>query len=245
MSRSAELSGLSLQRRLGCTNQEEPCWFIWPTGFLVKPVQGDSCLTNACGLGRSFLESGDQSLIANLYLPAMFLRKFSNGLDLFLPRMARGRPQLRQVIIVNSKGLLLLQCFGNAVPQVVDAFKHSRSVSVRSYESNRKCSEEKEKSGHFRGLQRISISMRRPEVDDELTLLTEFGKTTAICAEISDDPAHPGGTLLRVMARGPKASSAGLWMRTAPSSGPPCRVSRSKLSIEKCCWRRCSLEVQR
>ena len=44
--------------------------------------------------------------------------------------------------------------------------------------------------------------MRRPEVDDEMTLLTDLGKTTAICAEVSDDPAHPGGTLLKVMARG-------------------------------------------
>ena len=54
--------------------------------------------------------------------------------------------------------------------------------------------------------------MRRPEVDDELTLLTDFGKTTAICAEISDDPAHPGGTLLKVMARGPFEEGRQCWI---------------------------------
>ncbi|MEN3370330.1 MAG: hypothetical protein V7609_2473 [Verrucomicrobiota bacterium] len=54
--------------------------------------------------------------------------------------------------------------------------------------------------------------MRRPKVDDELTLLTDFGKTTAICAEVADDPAHPGGTLLEVMARGPFEEGQQCWI---------------------------------
>jgi hypothetical protein len=54
--------------------------------------------------------------------------------------------------------------------------------------------------------------MRRPEVDDELTLLTDFGTTTAICAEVNDDPAHPGGTLLKVMARGPFEEGKQCWI---------------------------------
>jgi len=54
--------------------------------------------------------------------------------------------------------------------------------------------------------------MRRPKVDDELTLLADFGKTTAICAEVSDDPAHPGGTLLKVMAHGPFEEDKQCWI---------------------------------
>ena len=54
--------------------------------------------------------------------------------------------------------------------------------------------------------------MRRPEVDDELTLLTDFGETTAICAEVSDDPMHPGGVLLKVMARGPFEEGQQCWI---------------------------------
>jgi len=54
--------------------------------------------------------------------------------------------------------------------------------------------------------------MRRPEVDDELVLLTDFGKTKAICAEVSDDPIHPDGVLLKVMARGPFEEGQQCWI---------------------------------
>ena len=54
--------------------------------------------------------------------------------------------------------------------------------------------------------------MRRPKVDDELTLLTDFGKTTAICTEVSDDPTHAGGVLLKVMARGPFQEGQQCWI---------------------------------
>ena len=54
--------------------------------------------------------------------------------------------------------------------------------------------------------------MRRPNVDDELTLLADFGKTIAICAEVSDDPVHSGGVLIKVMARGPFVEGQQCWI---------------------------------
>jgi hypothetical protein len=54
--------------------------------------------------------------------------------------------------------------------------------------------------------------MPRPKVDDELTLLTDFGETKAICAEVDDDPIHPDGTLLKVMVRGPFVEGQQCWI---------------------------------
>ena len=54
--------------------------------------------------------------------------------------------------------------------------------------------------------------MRRPKVDQELTLQTDFGKTTAICTEVVDDPMHPEGVLLKVMARGPFEEGKQCWI---------------------------------
>ena len=45
--------------------------------------------------------------------------------------------------------------------------------------------------------------MQRPKIDDKLRLLTDFGETEAICTEVLDNPTGEGGTLLKVMARGP------------------------------------------
>ncbi len=45
--------------------------------------------------------------------------------------------------------------------------------------------------------------MQKPKVDDSLTLLTDFGKTEAICAEVLADPTREEGILLKVLARGP------------------------------------------
>ncbi len=45
--------------------------------------------------------------------------------------------------------------------------------------------------------------MKRPKVDDSLTLLAGFGKTEAICIDVLDNPATEEGILLKVMARGP------------------------------------------
>jgi hypothetical protein len=54
--------------------------------------------------------------------------------------------------------------------------------------------------------------MQKPEIDDKLTLLTDFGKTEAICTEVRDDPAKSGGTLLKIMARGPFTEGQQLWI---------------------------------
>ena len=55
--------------------------------------------------------------------------------------------------------------------------------------------------------------MQKPKIDDKLTLLTDFGKTEAICVEVLDDPATPdGGVLLKVMARGPFEIGQQCWI---------------------------------
>jgi hypothetical protein len=54
--------------------------------------------------------------------------------------------------------------------------------------------------------------MNRPNVDDELVLLTDFGEAQAVCAEVIDDPAQPSSHLLKVMARGPFAQGQTCWI---------------------------------
>lgn len=54
--------------------------------------------------------------------------------------------------------------------------------------------------------------MNRPNVDDELMLLTDFGETQAICAEVLDDATRPGSLLLKVMARGPFEQGQACWI---------------------------------
>jgi len=54
--------------------------------------------------------------------------------------------------------------------------------------------------------------MQRPKIDDKLTLLTDFGETEAICAEVLDDPATEDGVLLKVMARGPFEQGQQCWI---------------------------------
>ena len=54
--------------------------------------------------------------------------------------------------------------------------------------------------------------MNRPNVDDELVLLTDFGEAQAVCAEVTDDAARPGSLLLKVMARGPFESGQTCWI---------------------------------
>jgi hypothetical protein len=39
--------------------------------------------------------------------------------------------------------------------------------------------------------------MQRPNVDDDLTLLTDFGETEAIVIEVVDNPATEEGVLLK------------------------------------------------
>jgi len=54
--------------------------------------------------------------------------------------------------------------------------------------------------------------MQRPKIDDNLTLLADFGKTEAICVEVLDNPAAEEGTLLKVMARGPFEQGQQIWI---------------------------------
>jgi hypothetical protein len=54
--------------------------------------------------------------------------------------------------------------------------------------------------------------MQRPNVDDDLTLLTDFGKTEAIVVEVLDNPATEEGVLLRVMTRGPFEQGQQVWI---------------------------------
>jgi hypothetical protein len=54
--------------------------------------------------------------------------------------------------------------------------------------------------------------MQRPKVDDDLTLLTDFGKTEAIVVEVRDNPAAEEGILLRVMTRGPFEQGQQVWI---------------------------------
>ena len=52
--------------------------------------------------------------------------------------------------------------------------------------------------------------MQRPNVDDDLTLLTDFGKTEAIVVEVIDNPATEEGVLVKVMTRGPFSEQTAL-----------------------------------
>jgi hypothetical protein len=54
--------------------------------------------------------------------------------------------------------------------------------------------------------------MQKPKIDDKLTLLTDFGETEAICAEVLKDPGTEGGVLLKVMARGPFEEGQQCWI---------------------------------
>ena len=54
--------------------------------------------------------------------------------------------------------------------------------------------------------------MQRPNVDDDLTLLTGFGKSEAIVVEVLDNPATEEGVLLKVMTRGPFEQGQQVWI---------------------------------
>ena len=54
--------------------------------------------------------------------------------------------------------------------------------------------------------------MEKPKIDQKLTLLTDFGKTDAICSEVLEDPATSEGVLLKVMARGPFEEGQQCWI---------------------------------
>jgi hypothetical protein len=54
--------------------------------------------------------------------------------------------------------------------------------------------------------------MQRTEVDEDLTLLTHFGKTEAIVIEVLDNPATEEGVLLKVMTRGRFEQGQQVWI---------------------------------
>ena len=55
--------------------------------------------------------------------------------------------------------------------------------------------------------------MRRPKIDDKLTLQGDFGKTDAICVEVLDNPAtEEEGILLKVMTRGRFEQGQQVWI---------------------------------
>jgi hypothetical protein len=54
--------------------------------------------------------------------------------------------------------------------------------------------------------------MQKPKVDDNLTLMADFGKTDAICVEVLDNPATEEGLLLKVMTRGPFEEGQQVWI---------------------------------
>jgi hypothetical protein len=56
------------------------------------------------------------------------------------------------------------------------------------------------------------LSMQRPKVDDDLILLTDFGKTEAIVVEVLDNPATEEGVLLKVMTRGSFEQGQQVWI---------------------------------
>jgi len=56
------------------------------------------------------------------------------------------------------------------------------------------------------------LSMQRPKVDDDLTLLTDFGKTEAIVVEVIENPATEEGVLVKVMTRGPFEQGQQVWI---------------------------------
>jgi len=54
--------------------------------------------------------------------------------------------------------------------------------------------------------------MQRPKVDDDLTLLTDVGKTEAIVVEVLDNPATAEGVLLKVMTRDSFEQGQQVWL---------------------------------
>jgi hypothetical protein len=56
------------------------------------------------------------------------------------------------------------------------------------------------------------LSMQRPNVDEDLTLLTKVGKTEAIVIDVLDNPATEEGVLLKVMTRGSFEQGQQVWI---------------------------------
>ena len=77
--------------------------------------------------------------------------------------------------------------------------------------------------------------MQRPKVDDNVILLTDFGKTEAIVVEVLNNPATEEGVLLKVMTRGPFEQGQQVWLVVVADqrSAQLSRRFRSKPSTAK------------
>lgn len=54
--------------------------------------------------------------------------------------------------------------------------------------------------------------MQRPNLDEDLTLLTNVGKTEAIVIDVLDNPATEEGVLLKIMTRGSFEQGEQVWI---------------------------------
>jgi hypothetical protein len=55
--------------------------------------------------------------------------------------------------------------------------------------------------------------VRRPRIDESLTLLSDFSQTGAICTEVFEDPAREQSVVvLKVMTRGPFEQGQQVWI---------------------------------
>jgi hypothetical protein len=49
--------------------------------------------------------------------------------------------------------------------------------------------------------------MKKPEVDEKLTLLTDMGESEAICTELHNDPRTDGGVLMKKLGLFPRSKA--------------------------------------
>jgi hypothetical protein len=68
--------------------------------------------------------------------------------------------------------------------------------------------------------------VRKPRIDENLTLLTDFGQAEAFCTEIFEDPVHEQGVLLKVMTRGPFEQGQQVWILDEDGSKVGATVER-------------------
>ena len=65
---------------------------------------------------------------------------------------------------------------------------------------------------------RSCFPVKRPRIDESLTLLGDFGQTGAICTEVFEDPAREQSLVLKVMTRGPFEQGQQVWIVDADGS---------------------------
>src|SRR5262249_43476822 len=76
------------------------------------------------------------------------------------------------------------------------------------------------------------LFMQRPKVDDDVTLLTDFGKTEGIVVEVLDNPATEEGVLLKVMVRGPLVQGQEEWIVVGEGSEIRATMDRRSVRIK-------------